>query len=209
MRYPYVGEFRLPHACSDILREVVDANSPIWYLPWAREYLLERSSGGFSILLACPFCALPLPLSLRDSYFDSFPGGRPAGWHTDGDSWWRDDARYRISTLSVEPEPPSTYFRPADREESLLIDHLIDIAGMGDGVSGISQGAVVEVGPHGEFIAVPDSGAVGESIDFEDESGDLSLTVSISGRSVCRIDFWAQPTEWWRQIPPPTSWKVV
>lgn len=124
MNYPYTGGLRLPHACEDMVREVVDPSSCVWFLPWAREYLVERLGCGLVPLLHCPYCGATLPGSLRHEYWRRTSAGTSPGWDVEGDAWWlaAPDLAGPVTTVAVEG--PVHVQHGFDGDEDVLVVRL-------------------------------------------------------------------------------------
>ena len=89
-----VGES--PHSCGGMDAALADERVPFVYLPKFREWALVISgSQALQLVSHCPWCGEPLPVSLRDEWFDRLDGlglepeSPDVPLHLRGDAWWR------------------------------------------------------------------------------------------------------------------------
>ena len=88
----------LTHCCNTLKMAVEDENIPVSYLAKFREYGIDILDGGTSVLAFthCPWCAVKLPESLRDAWFEKLEAlgidafGNEVPEIFQDDRWFRD-----------------------------------------------------------------------------------------------------------------------
>lgn len=209
MIYPYGESLRLPHACEEMAREVVDPASRIWYLPWAREYLIDRFSGGFTVLYCCPFCGTALPESLRDEYWDRSDAESTPGWGAGGDSWWRLEPGLTVPLTTVDPDPPVRIRRSLTMSEELLVANMVEGLNGEVRAGSMKSGARVSVDVRGAVLELLDSPAVEAEFTLVSRPSEIMVVLGIAQDCVTRVEFVYPPAEWWHEAIDRQTWDKV
>lgn len=210
MRYPYRSTIRVPHPCAQLTAEVVDPAAPLWYLPWAREVVVERLDVGFTALDFCPFCGARLPESLRALWWDTHDAADESpGWDPDGDAWWREDPQHAVPLVDAVPDAAVLTPRPATRAEAALARDLVRALGDPHVTCGIHEGVPVVADVHDASVEIADAAEPDALTVLETGDGDVQVVLGVHRGVATQITFLGPPSLWLRHIEVPGAWRVA